>query len=90
MQVGDRNVDLDQALEFLQAYAVEYADTVRFYDLAGDPDGQPGPRGAAAPVNAVTLGDIGRLVVINAGLSAGDVATLMGKHSGPWAWCCGE
>ena len=43
MQVGDRDVDLDQALELLQAYAVEYADTVRFYDLGGDPDGQPGP-----------------------------------------------
>jgi hypothetical protein len=77
MQVGDRDVDLDQALELLQAYAVEYADTVRFYDLAGDPDGQPGPGGAADPVDAVTLSDIGRLVVINAGLSAGDVATLM-------------
>ena len=77
MQVGDRDVDPDQALELLQAYAVKYADTVRLYDLAGDPDGQPGPGGAAAPVDAVTLGDIGRLVVINARLRAGDVATLM-------------
>lgn len=30
MQVGDRDVDLDQAFELLQAYAVEYANTVRF------------------------------------------------------------
>jgi hypothetical protein len=77
MQVGDRDVDLDQAFEFLEAYAVEYADTVHFYDLAGDPGGQPGPGGAADPVDAVTLSDIGRLVAINAGLSAVDVATLM-------------
>jgi hypothetical protein len=29
------------------------------------------------PVNAVSLGDVGRLVVINAGLAADDVATIM-------------
>lgn len=77
MRIGDRDFDLDQALGLLQGYAVNYANTVRLYDLAGDPDGRPGPGGAAEPVNTVTLGDIGRLVVINAGLSADDVATLM-------------
>jgi hypothetical protein len=50
---------------------------VRLYDLAGEPDGRPGPGGAADPVNAVTPGDIGRFVVINASLSADDVATLI-------------
>lgn len=88
MQVGDRDVALDQAFELLQAYAVEYADTVRFYDLAGDPDGQPGPGGAADPVDAVTLSDIGRLVVINAGLSTGDVAPTPLILAAPSdSWC---
>lgn len=39
--------------------------------------GSQGPDGAAAPVNAVALADIGRLVAINAGLTAADVAALV-------------
>lgn len=77
MIIGDHELKADRALELLQDYAAQYASTVRLYDLAGDADGRPGPGSGADPINAVTLGDIGRLVVINAGLSAGDVATLM-------------
>jgi hypothetical protein len=77
MRVADRDLDLGQALGYLREYAVTYANTVRLYDLAGDPDGRPGPGSAAEPVNAVALADIGRLVVINASLGADDVATLM-------------
>ncbi len=77
MRLGDHEFGRDRALELLQHYAVNYANTVRFYDLAGDLEGRPGPGSGADPVNAVTLGDIARLVVINAGLAADDVATLM-------------
>jgi hypothetical protein len=77
MQIADHEFCLDRALELLLDYAVNYADTVRLYDLAGDPGGRPGPGSTADPVNAVTLADIGRLVVINADLRAADVVTLM-------------
>jgi hypothetical protein len=78
LQIGDHKLDLPDALQLLQDYAVKFPDTVRFYDLAGDPDGRPGPgSNHVNPAVAVTLGDIGRLVAINAALSAEDVATLM-------------
>jgi uncharacterized protein DUF6308 len=77
MRIGDHDVGRDRALQFLRDYAVDHADTVRLYDLAGDLEGRPGPGSAAEPVTAVSLADIGRLVVINAGLAAADVATLM-------------
>lgn len=67
----------DRALALLTGCAISYADTVRLYDLAGDPDGQPGQAGAARPVNAVALADVGRLVAVNAGLAAANVATLL-------------
>jgi hypothetical protein len=78
MRIGDHEVSRDKALQMLQDYAIEHAATVRLYDLAGDLDGRPGPGSAAEPVNAVSLADIGRLGVINAGLAADDVATLTG------------
>lgn len=77
MIIGDHELTADRAVELLHDYATQYASTVRLYDLAGDADGRPGPGSAAEPVNAVTLGDIRRLVVINARLSADDVATLI-------------
>jgi hypothetical protein len=82
MRFGDRELSRDRALAFLASYAVTHTDTVRLYDLAGDPDGWPGPSGGAEPINAVTLADIGRLVAINAGLAAEDVATLMDVDAG--------
>jgi hypothetical protein len=77
VQIGDHKLDRDDAFRTLQEYAINYAGTVRFYDLAGDPGGYPGPGNDAGLANTVTLGDIGRLVAINAALSAADVATLM-------------
>jgi hypothetical protein len=77
MRIGDHDFGLGRALGLLQDYAVNYANTVRLYDLADDPEGRPGPGSGAEPVNTVTLGDIGRLVVIKAGLAACDVATLL-------------
>lgn len=78
MLIGDQKIKPGQALELLQDYAMRYASTIRLYDLAGDPESRPGPMGAAEPLHAVTLSDIGRLVVINARLAADDVATLVG------------
>lgn len=77
MQIGDHELDRDEASGILKDYAVTYAGTVRFYDLAGDPGGYPGSGGDACPANAVSLRDIGRLVTISAALGAADVATLM-------------
>ena len=77
VRIGDHGIGRDQALQLLQDYAVEHADTVRIYDLGGNLEGRPGPGGAAEPVSAVSLADIGRLVVINADLAAADVATLI-------------
>jgi hypothetical protein len=77
MIIGDHEFPPDKALGILSDYAVHYASTVGLYDLAGDPDGYPGPGSGAEPVNAVSLSDVGRLVVINAGLAADDVATIM-------------
>jgi Family of unknown function (DUF6308) len=77
MRIADSEFSPDQAFELLCGYAIDYADTVRFYDLAGDPEGRPGPGSSADPVNAVTLADIGRLVTINANLRARHVTRLM-------------
>jgi hypothetical protein len=77
MIIGDHELKLDEAFKILHDYAIRYADTVRLYDLAGDIEGRPGPGGAAEPINAVTLGDVARVVVINASLAADDVATLL-------------
>src|SRR5580700_6173571 len=63
--------------KLLRDYAATHAGTVRLYDLADNSDGRPGPNGAAEPLYAVTLSDMGRLVVVNAGLAADDVVTLM-------------
>lgn len=76
MRIGDDKLALGRALELLHDYAVYYADTVRLYDLGGDPEGNPGPGGGAEPVDSVALSDIGRLVVMNAGIRANDVAAL--------------
>lgn len=77
VRIGDRKLTPDDALGILRDYAQRRASTVLWYDLAGDEGGHPGPGGAADPVNAVSLADTGRLVVINAGLSSGDVPALL-------------
>ena len=76
LRVGDNELSRDKALLLLQEYAVSNASTVLVYDLAGDPEGRPGPDCAARPVDSVDLADIGRLVAINARLAARDPATL--------------
>jgi hypothetical protein len=80
VRIADGELPRDEALAILRGYARRYAGTVLLYDLAGDEGGCPGPGGAAEPVNEVTLVDIGRLVVINAGLRAGDVPLLLDVH----------
>jgi hypothetical protein len=50
---------------------------VRWYDLAGDESDQPSRISAIHPANAITLADIGRLVIINADLRADDVPALL-------------
>lgn len=77
MIIGDHELKLDEAFEILHDYAIRYASTVCLYDLAGNVEGHPGSAGAAEPISAVTLGDVARLVVINASLAADDVATLL-------------
>lgn len=77
VHIGDHELSPDQARDILRDYARRYDGTVLWYDLAGDEHGHPGPGGAAEPLNAVTLADIGRLVIINAGLRAEDVAQLL-------------
>jgi hypothetical protein len=77
MRIGDRELSRDTGLARLLNYARNYPDTIRFYDLAGDPDGSPGASGGAEPVNEVTLADIGRMVVIDAELRAEDVGKLL-------------
>ena len=77
MRIADRELSCDEGLAILRGYAMRYAGTVLLYDLAGDENCCPGPGGASEPVDEVTLADIGRLVVINAGLRAGDVPLLL-------------
>lgn len=57
-----RDVSPDEAFERLRDYGGLHARTIEFYDHGG----QDTP-------NAVTLADIGRLVVIDARLSGNDV-----------------
>jgi hypothetical protein len=77
MRIGDRDLSRETGLAYLRSYAASYPGTIRIYDLAGDPDGCPGPGSAGEPANEVTLADIGRLVVIGARLAPGDVAKLL-------------
>ena len=77
VHVGDHEPSRDQARDIVCDYAIRHRSTVLWYDLAGDTSNQPKPGRAAEPVNSVTLADIGRLVVINAGLRADDVAMIL-------------
>jgi hypothetical protein len=81
VRIADRELSRDEGLAILRGYAMRHAGTVLLYDLAGDEDGGPGPGGVSEPVDEVTLADIGRLVVINAGLRAGDVPLLLDVHA---------
>ena len=72
MQIGDHKLDLDDAFRILQEYAVIFMPgPCALYDLAGDPGGHPGPGNDPGLADTVTLGDIGRLVAINAALERG-------------------
>jgi Family of unknown function (DUF6308) len=77
VHVGDHELSRDQARHIVCDYAIRHRSTVLWYDLAGDTSNQPQPGRAAEPVNSVTLADVGRLVVINAGLRADDVAVIL-------------
>jgi hypothetical protein len=77
MRIGDSDLSRQTGLAYLRTYAANYPETIRFYDLAGDHYGRPGPGGGGEPVNQVTLADIARLVAINAKPGPGDVAKLM-------------
>lgn len=77
VHIGNQELSRDEALAVLRSYAMRHRGTVLLYDLAGDEDGRPGPGGAAEPLDQITLADIGRLVVINAGLRADDVPPLL-------------
>lgn len=77
MHIGDHELPPDQARDILCDYARRHDRTVLLYDLAGDAAGHPGPGGTAEPVNAVTIADIGRLVIIGAGLRPADVPVLL-------------
>lgn len=77
MRIGDHKRTRDQARDILSGYARQYGKTVLWYDLAGSEEGQPGPKGGAEPINTVTIADIGQLVIIGAGLRAGDVPVLL-------------
>ena len=77
MRIGDHELLRDQARDIARDYAIRHRETVLWYDLAGDESHHPDSARAAEPVNAVTLADIGRLVIINAGLRADDVPTLL-------------
>jgi Family of unknown function (DUF6308) len=77
VRVGDHELSKDQARDTIGDYAIRHRSTVLWYDLAGDTSDNPKPGRAAEPVNSVTLADIGRLVVINAGLRADDAAMIL-------------
>ena len=77
MRIGDHHLPPDEARAIVCRYARDHADTVLYFDLAGDPDSHPGPDGAAEPADKVTLADLGRLVIIDARLNAGDAPVLL-------------
>ena len=61
----------DEALQYLDRYAVRLEATVQLYDYGGD---------TSRPIegaNSVTYTDIARLVIINSNLKARDVVSLM-------------
>jgi hypothetical protein len=64
---GQLTFDVPAAVDTIHRY--NFRETVRIYDL--------GAEAGASSKRAVTLADIGRLVVINAELQAGDVVRLL-------------
>jgi len=70
MTFAGHDVEEAQAVASLRRYADEHPATVAWYDYAGT-DAPP------IAANGVQLADIGRLVVINAQLSADDVPALL-------------
>jgi len=79
LNVADRKLSKDKARDCLVAYAQELPATVRYYDYAGDTTQLPGGS------DDVVLADVGRLVIINARLSADDVAELL-RPAPPLLW----
>jgi Family of unknown function (DUF6308) len=77
VHVGEYELSRDQARDIVRHYGIRHRATVLWYDLAGEAGGQSGLGRAAEPLNAVTLADIVRLVVINAGLRPDDVPALL-------------
>ena len=77
MRVGDHDPSFDEAGDMLREFAISHHETVLWFDLGGDTEGQPGRQGAADPVDAVTMADIGRLVVIAARPQPDDVPILL-------------
>ena len=71
MLIADRKMTVDQAVRAVEGYAERYPKTLEVYDGLGD-NGYRDP----AP-HHVTVGDIGRLVIINAMLKANDVGALL-------------
>jgi Family of unknown function (DUF6308) len=78
VRIGDSEVSREAGLAQLRAYARDHHQTVQFYDLGGDPAGQPGPGGGSDPVNEVTLADLARLAAVGAYLGPDDFGRLLG------------
>ena len=70
---------LSDATLLVEMYAREHAATIRFYDFCGEPDEV---RPATGPIS---LTDIGRMAIVNAELTAADVAYLLSLNDVPWS-----
>jgi hypothetical protein len=85
MRIGTRQVSYDAMFERATAYATQHSATVLYYDLAGDPQGTPGPDVDNGSATQISLSDLGRLVVFNARLGANDVPALLEADlAGTW------
>lgn len=79
LRIADVELEVDQAADVCRWYAGKHPGTLKFYDFAGT-DTDPHPH------DGVDLADAGRLVVINANLTADDVPRMISAATdAPWS-----
>lgn len=76
VRVGDEQITKREARDIVTSYARDHASTVLYFDFAGRVDAK------VEPSDDVTLGDLGRIAIINADLSGADAARLLSLDLG--------
>ncbi|HTD50992.1 MAG TPA: DUF6308 family protein [Acidimicrobiia bacterium] len=80
LRVGDQELKLAEATLLIDAYARDYASTIRFYDFDGETD-----RDVRPSKGPISVSDIGRLAMITSELTREEVGRLLTVAEVQWS-----